>query len=80
MNPGDLTQLSIRNGGEFPSFRLRKMLGGEETVRGHGTRKMPVWGAGLDMGQPGSKQASERVDRVIEHLKTMQARPAKVQK
>ncbi len=72
----DLTQLSVKNGGEFPLRRLQRMLGGEELVRGHGTRQMPVWGAGLDLGKPGSPESQARIERVIGHLRKMQAKPA----
>jgi mono/diheme cytochrome c family protein len=74
MNPGDLTKLTAKNGGEFPTYRLRRMLGGEETMRGHGTKRMPVWGAGLDAGQAGGGQNNERIDRVVEHLRGLQAK------
>jgi mono/diheme cytochrome c family protein len=74
MNPGDLTQLAAKNRGEFPTYRLRRMLGGAETVRGHGTKRMPVWGAGLDTGQTTGGDNNERIDRVVEHLRGLQAK------
>ena len=42
--PADLTQLTIHNNGEFPFWRVYRMIDGRETVRGHGSREMPIWG------------------------------------
>ncbi len=42
--PADLTQLSARNGGEFPATQVKKYIKGESQVLAHGSRKMPVWG------------------------------------
>ena len=42
--PADLTQLSARNGGEFPTAQVKKYIEGEEPIQAHGSRKMPVWG------------------------------------
>lgn len=47
MRPSDLTTLKSRNGGTFPSFRLRSMLDGSDELPVHGSRRMPVWGPGL---------------------------------
>lgn len=43
--PADLTRLAERNGGEFPTLRAFQVIDGRATVRGHGDRSMPVWGA-----------------------------------
>ena len=43
--PADLTKISVRNGGTFPSLRVQKIIAGEEQPAGaHGNREMPVWG------------------------------------
>lgn len=42
--PADLTQLSKKNGGQFPFWRVYRIVDGREEVRGHGTREMPIWG------------------------------------
>ena len=46
--PSDLTLISKKNGGQFPSFRIEHIIDGtvERTgvVAAHGTRDMPVWG------------------------------------
>jgi mono/diheme cytochrome c family protein len=43
--PPDLTRISERNGGTFPSLRVEQAISGDApgTVA-HGSREMPVWG------------------------------------
>lgn len=45
--PADLTQLSKKNGGQFPFWQAYRVVEGREAVRGHGTREMPLWGEEL---------------------------------
>jgi len=40
----DFTQVSKKNGGEFPMGRVYRVIEGREEVKGHGTREMPIWG------------------------------------
>ena len=42
--PPDLTMLSKKNHGSFPTQRVRDFIDGKETVAAHGTREMPMWG------------------------------------
>jgi len=43
--PPDLTLISRRNGGKFPTIRVQKTISGEDVVTSpHGSREMPVWG------------------------------------
>lgn len=41
----DLTQLSKRNGGEFPVARVYGLIDGRAELKAHGRREMPIWGA-----------------------------------
>ena len=45
VQPSDLTQLAKRSAGQFPFWQVFRVIDGQEEVRGHGTRDMPVWGA-----------------------------------
>lgn len=72
MRPVDLTLLTAKAGGTFPEFRVRRLLGGMEELPVHGSRKMPVWGPGLDPAGLGAKKAQERIDRLVAHLKSIQ--------
>lgn len=40
----DLTSIAARNGGSFPSQRVRESIDGQRLPSAHGTRDMPVWG------------------------------------
>lgn len=42
--PADLTRISERNGGVFPSIHVRRFIEGLDEVQAHGTRDMPMWG------------------------------------
>ena len=42
--PADLTQLSAKNGGEFPHAQVKRYIEGEQPIQAHGSRKMPIWG------------------------------------
>lgn len=42
--PPDLTQLSKRNGGKFPSVRVATIIQGDQFITAHGSREMPIWG------------------------------------
>jgi mono/diheme cytochrome c family protein len=43
--PPDLTGISQRNGGKFPSVLVGKIISGEEDSKAaHGSRQMPIWG------------------------------------
>jgi len=42
--PPDLTTISKRSNGQFPSFRIAHIIDGTESITAHGTREMPVWG------------------------------------
>src|SRR5512141_101632 len=45
LQPTDLTTMSKRNGGTFPSDRAYRIIDGRESVKGHGAPNMPVWGS-----------------------------------
>ena len=63
MKPADLSILKQRNRGEFPSFRVRKMLDGSDDLPAHGNKRMPVWGPGL---------AAEKANTILKHLESIQ--------
>jgi mono/diheme cytochrome c family protein len=59
--PADLTQLRKKSDGEFPFWRVYKVIDGRDMVRGHGARNMPVWGAHFLMEEGGSYLDEDRV-------------------
>jgi mono/diheme cytochrome c family protein len=44
VKPADLTQISKRHDGVFPSKLVSQVIAGNQEVRGHGSREMPIWG------------------------------------
>ena len=42
--PANLTEVAKKNGGTFPTERVRSYIEGTTTVSAHGSREMPVWG------------------------------------
>jgi mono/diheme cytochrome c family protein len=59
--PADLTQLRKKNNGEFPFWRVYKVIDGRDVVRGHGARNMPVWGAEFLYEEGGGYLDEDRV-------------------
>lgn len=64
--PANLTTISQRNGGEFPSEEVHKMIRGDREVRGHGSTDMPVWGDVFSKSD--RESAPEEVERKIADL------------
>ena len=40
----DLTAISKRNGGVFPTKRIERVISGDDAMIAHGSRDMPIWG------------------------------------
>ncbi|UCF67255.1 MAG: c-type cytochrome [Acidobacteriota bacterium] len=75
VQPSDLTQLTRNNKGIFPFDRLYRTIDGRQPVRGHGQRRMPIWG--LTFQQPGWDANQEdtvrgRILQVILFLQSIQ--------
>lgn len=68
--PADLTRISARNGGTFPTVRVRRYIEGADEVAAHGSRDMPMWGAlfkalNRDM-------VVQRIETLTKYLEAMQ--------
>lgn len=74
--PPDLTKFAMRNGGLFPSERLRQIIDGTG-IAAHGDREMPVWGDLFKYAPGGqSNSAAVRIDALVKYLESIQERPA----
>jgi len=73
----DLTTYTARNGGVFPSERLRRIIDGR-FVPSHGDREMPVWGDAFRHARDGLGLATpqERIDAIVRYLEGIQRRAA----
>ncbi len=70
--PADLTKISARNGGAFPTDKIRRFIQGQETVASHGSREMPIWG-GLFTGMDrDAGMATIRVASLADYVKSIQ--------
>jgi mono/diheme cytochrome c family protein len=64
VKPADLTQLSKKHNGEFPFWRVYRIIDGrEEAIRGHGSREMPIWGRELRATAGGGNTVEESIVR-----------------
>jgi mono/diheme cytochrome c family protein len=74
--PPDLTLIAKRNGGEFPTEKVVRIVDGRNPVKGHGGPDMPIWGDAFRNAETGYDDAAARakVRGVVEHLKTLQAK------
>lgn len=73
----DLTRLAARDGGEFPTEDVRRIIDGRTDRRAHGPRDMPVWGWQLyDLSS--RDEAGERartnamIDKLVVYLQSIQ--------
>ncbi len=73
--PPDLTQLSKKNGGQFPSARVSSVLAGTAELAAHGSADMPVWGPvfkKLGTGNGASEQL--RIANLTKYLESIQSK------
>ena len=77
LEPTDLTTLSERNGGQFPSEEVYRAIDGRDQILGHEHRRMPMWG--LDFQKQGDEftelseaQVKARISNLVEYIRSMQ--------
>ncbi len=73
--PPDLTTYTARNGGVFPSERLRRIVDGGD-VAAHGDRVMPVWGDAFrsQLGGQSEEMVAARIAAIMKYLEGIQVR------
>jgi cytochrome c553 len=72
--PADLTQLSVRNKGQFPDERVARTIDGREPMSAHGNSDMPAWGEVFAKSQDsqGADAAKARIAALVDYLQTLQ--------
>lgn len=71
--PTDLTQLARRSGGTFPGLAVTRSIDGRDTVRGHGTGDMPVWGDAFERStEAGPDAVRARIEALVSYLASVQ--------
>ena len=71
--PTDLTTLSRKNGGKFPSNVVYVAISGQFDVSAHGSRDMPVWGQVFSQSTNES-QAKLRLSNLTAHIQSLQVK------
>ena len=78
VKPADLTQITKRNNGTFPFWKVYRVIDGREDIKGHGDRDMPIWGAEFQTQAPTSSIAQSQVrGRILELVYYLQSIQAK---
>lgn len=71
--PTDLTLLTKKNGGKFPSDHIAAILAGSD-VPAHGSAEMPVWGTLFHRMSGGhDSEVQLRISNLTHYLESMQA-------
>ena len=81
--PPDLTRLSERTGGTFPTDMVRQRIDGRDLPTVHGTAEMPIWGsvftlqataAGMlqEDREGAENEVKRRISRLVQYLETLQ--------
>lgn len=73
--PADLTQISARNGGRFPSKNIEKVISGDLDLTAHGTREMPLWGPVFSQVAWDQDLGRVRIANLVKYLESIQAPP-----
>lgn len=71
--PADLTTISKRHDGVFPTDRVRATIDGRELVAGHGLRDMPVWGE-IFASDKGDEAAAAKLDELVAFVASIQSK------
>ena len=70
--PADLTTIAQRNGGVFPTERVRKIIAGDAQIIAHGSREMPVWGPIFHRVEWDQDLGAVRLQNVTKYLESIQ--------
>jgi hypothetical protein len=69
--PSDLTRISQRHEGHFPTGMVRQIVLGDYEVPPHGSRDIPLWGLAF-RSVDGSSVAELRLVNLVKYLEGMQ--------
>lgn len=72
--PADLTQLSRKNGGNFPELHVMNFIKGQDVVAAHGSRDMPIWGSIFSQMSSNPDLVQVRTYALLKYLEEMQAK------
>jgi len=70
--PSDLTQLSKRNGGKFPSTLVENVLQDSYLFSAHRSRDMPVWGDAFRNANRDERLVKLKIHNVVLYIESVQ--------
>lgn len=75
VKPPDLTLITARNAGKFPTSRISHVIAGDDKIISHGSREMPVWGPIFHEVQRDQDWGEVRIHNLIQYLQSLQRKP-----
>ena|SRR5271165_4017698 len=72
--PADLTILSRKNGGKFPSAHVINVLRGEADLPAHATKEMPVWAPAFSTSEGSPAGGQQRIGKLLKFLESLQVK------
>lgn len=70
--PADLTKISARSGGKFPTVQVSRFIRGADELPAHGSRDMPIWGNLFKALDSDLATTEIRVTSLTEYLRSIQ--------
>ncbi len=71
--PTDLSALSAKNGGKYPSLHVSSVLRGEAETPAHGSKDMPVWGPLFrHLSQGHDAEVQQRIANLNQYVESLQ--------
>jgi mono/diheme cytochrome c family protein len=71
--PADLTALSGKNGGKYPSMHISSVLRGDADLPAHGSKDMPVWGPLFrQLSQGHDAEVQQRIANLNQYIESIQ--------
>jgi hypothetical protein len=75
VTPSDLTTISKRNDGSFPTDLVIETIDGRRHLPAHGAREMPVWGITfqtLDLDTNQEPEVERRIRDLVHYIESIQ--------
>jgi mono/diheme cytochrome c family protein len=77
IHPTDLTKISLKNGGVFPTQKVMDMVDGRKVIPSHKRFDMPFWGVnfqqeGKEFTPESEARAKARIEALVDYIKSIQ--------
>jgi mono/diheme cytochrome c family protein len=77
IHPSDLTKITLRNGGVFPTQKVADMVDGRKAIPSHKRFDMPFWGVnfqqeGKEFTPESEARAKARIDALVTYIQSIQ--------